>query len=376
MSPNKASFLTATNRAGRFVVVPHNWKTIFPHILAELKVYDTKHIIKLDSPNPPLLWIERQAGGYGDIIHALSAIEDKITEFRTMYPKSRVMLGVPTRHEFLVRQLDVDELILTDNIDLTEHKNITEEMFFQAREHVQLLCPCDDHEVETKYDVKKSRVEIFYETCGVKSPVRSPKLKLFNRNKNPFPTDKKVIGVGLRSIDKYKDWSLDRWYKVCKGLQKMGYFVVTFDKEDRFDGVPALTATTMEDVTNHLSWCDLVISPDTAPLFIASAMGVHTIGLFGKTSGYYLLMKNYLNAWSIQINRPDKCKRPCYGSEERGFYCEYAGFKEPSTACMHDIQPSHVLGMVDFLESRTDFGSARFDRNKNFYSQIGKKELC
>lgn len=361
MPPNTS--LAATNRAGRFVVVPHNWKTIFPHILKDMKVYDEKFIVNPESPEPPLLWIERQAGGYGDIIHALSAMEDKIREFKKEFPNGRVQVGVPARHAFLVRQLDA-EIIETDK----ENKNWTEDKFYEARFHVQLLCPCDDHEVETKFSVTKSRVEIFYETCKVQGEVRSPKLKLQNRIPNPFPTDKKVVGIALRSIDKYKDWSMERWLQVAKELQALGYYVVTFDKDQRFEGVPALIGTTMEEVTQYLSWCDLVLAPDTGPLFIASALGVHTIGLFGKTSGYFLLMRNYKNAWAIQIQRPDKCIRPCYGSEEKNFYCEFAGFKSPHTACMDDISVEHVVGMVEFLSKKHDFGSKRFDRVSDFYN--------
>ncbi len=361
--PNPTTFLAATNKAGRFVVVPHNWRTIFPHLLKNMKVYDTKHVVNPDSPNPPQLWIERQAGGFGDIIHALSAMEDKIKEFRKEFPDGKVQVGVPARHAFLVRQLDA-EIVCTDR----EDRNWTEEKFYESRIHIQLLCPCDDHEVSTKYAVTKSRVEIFYETCEVKGPVRQPKLKLQNRIPNPFPTDKKVIGICLRSIDRYKDWSLERWFEVAKELQNQGYYVVTFDKTKKFEGIPALIGTTMEEVTQYLSWCDLVLAPDTGPLFIASALGVHTIGLFGKTSGYFLLMRNYKNSWAIQIQRPDKCMRPCYGSEDRNFYCEFAGFKSPNTACMDDITVDHVVGMVGFLKKKIDFGSTRFDRVNDFYS--------
>lgn len=363
-----ATYLAATNKNGRFVVVPHNWKTIFPHILKEMKVYDKKLVVNPESPNPPMLWIERQAGGFGDIIHALSAMQDKIREFKKQYPDGFAQVGVPARHAFLVQQLDA-EIVCTDK----EDRNWTEEKFYEAREHVQLLCPCDDHEVEVKYDVTKSRVEIFYETCEVKGQVRQPKLKLPNRIPNPFPTDKKVVGIVIKSIDRYKDWAIERWYEVAKELQKQGYYVVTFDKEDRFSDIPALVGTSMEEVTQYLSWCDLVLSPDTGPLFIASALGVHTIGLFGKTSGYFLLMRNYKNAWAIQIKRPDKCLRPCYGSEHRNFYCEFAGFRSPTTACMDDITVDHVLGMVGFLSKKVEFGRARFDRVQNFYDLEGKK---
>lgn len=365
---NPQTFLAATNKSGRFVVIPHNWKAIFPHLLKDMKIYDKKLVINPESPNPPMMWIERQAGGYGDIIHALSAMEDKIAEFHEEFPDGIVQVGVPARHAFLVQQLKA-EIVHTDK----ESRNWTEEKFYDSRIHIQLLCPCDDHEIETKYAVTKSRVEIFYETCGVKGAVRQPKLKLKSRAPNPFPKDKKVIGICLRSIDRYKDWSMDRWFEVAKELQNQGYYVVTFDKSEKFEGIPALIGTTMEEVTQYLSWCDLVLAPDTGPLFIASALGVHTIGLFGKTSGYFLLMRNYKNAWAIQIQRPDKCIRPCYGSEDRNFYCEFAGFRGPSTACMDDITVDHVVGMVWFLKKKVDFGSTRFDRVPDFYSYEGKK---
>lgn len=334
-------------------MVPPGWETMFPNLKRDLRVLTSGFHHNPNSPSPPRLWIERVAGGFGDIIHMLSAVEDRIAEFKEECPDGEVTLCVPRRHGWMMNQFLTDGATI-DYFEDVDTKHFDLYAFIPSRYFINLLCPCDDHEVETNYQVTKSRVEIFYEACQCKAKPRPPALKLSSPfMESPFPKGQKVAGVILRSIDPYKDWGMRKTRELCLELQRKGYFVVTFDKILSFDRIPAIADTTMEEVSKYLQWCDIVVGPDTGPLFVASALGVHTFGIFGKTNGYYLLEKSYKHGYAIQITRPRRCLQPCYGNREfRGFYCDQTVFPDAKTACMEDVRVGHVLEMIEFITKR------------------------
>lgn len=337
-------------------MVPPGWENAFPNLKRDIRVLASGFHHNPVSPNPPRLWIERVAGGFGDVIHMLSAIEDKITEFKVDYPDGIITICVPRRHGWMMNQLRWMDVTVEYFEDIN-NKHFDVYAFSPSRYFINLLCPCDDHEVETNFQVSKSRVELFYEACRCRTKPRPPALKLSNKIKRPFPKDVRVAGVIIRSIDPYKDWGLKKTKELCVELQKLGYFVVTFDKTITFDGIPAIADMSMEDVTNYIAWCDIIIGPDTGPLFVASSLGIHTFGIFGKTSGYYLLEKSYKHGYAIQVVRPRRCLQPCYGNREhRGFYCDQTTFPDAKTACMEDVTVGQVLEMVKYISNKENIG--------------------
>lgn len=358
------------NEHGQRVPVPWNWHDILPDWFDGKQIIPTAHVHNFKSPDPPQLWIERIGGGYGDVIHLLSAIEDKIFEFKEQYgPQSRIILSFPSVHHFMLEQLKQYGVEVVSSENLDEHFgktfNFLTHAIVNSREHINLLCPCDDHEVGTKFKPFKSRVEIFHEACEVNRPVRPPILRFKERGENPFPKKQKVVCICLRSIDRFKDWHFDGWLEVIKVLQKKGYFVYTSDLEFSFEGVPAIVKKSMPEVTRYLAWTDAIIGPDTGPIFLAASQGVTTIGLFGKTSGYLLLEKHYINGHAVQVIRPDLCKRPCYHSKEhRGFYCDQYGFSGAATGCMNDITVEMVVSMFEGLEKYGQIGNTRWDKEE------------
>jgi len=356
-------FTSVINPGGQRVLVPRNFESIFPHLFEGKEILPKKYIFNPGSQEPAKLWIERVGGGYGDIIHCLSAIEDKVLEFREEHGNfARIELCVPKQHGFLLSQIKNVSFVFTEDFG---NFNYLQHTIVEAREHIDLLCPADDYEHDVDYDVQKSRVELFYEACHVKRKPRPPMFKLQRTLENPFPKDKLVIGICPRSADGYKDWSLDRFEELANYLQEEGHFVFVADAKVASPGIPALPRMTMESVTQYLSWADLVIAPDTGPIFIAAAMGITVIGLFGKTSGLQLLEKFYPTGHAIQVIKPDSCQRPCYQSPERGFRCEHVHIHGARTYCMDDISTEMVIETFKHLNKSGMIGVHRFDREES-----------
>ncbi|HEY3252033.1 MAG TPA: glycosyltransferase family 9 protein, partial [Ignavibacteria bacterium] len=103
-----------------------------------------------------------------------------------------------------------------------------------------------------------------------------------------------------------------------------------------------------------ISACDIFISGDTGPLYLAEAFGVSTLSLFGPTSPYdYAPLNNSKNSVHRFIWKKPVCS-PCHTSftaiqrENRKFWKEgvficYTGTHE----CMTSITIQEVKNMID-----------------------------
>lgn len=115
----------------------------------------------------------------------------------------------------------------------------------------------------------------------------------FFRNVRPGP----VVGLALATANPHKDWVADRYVELADGLEELGYRVVLLGGPGEVEQEVARMVTErgrgttvwgLSSSVRTLIWsirgCDLVISPDTASLHIAHALGVPVIGLFGHTN--------------------------------------------------------------------------------------------
>ncbi len=162
--------------------------------------------------------------------------------------------------------------------------------------------------------------------------------------------DKKgmVIGfnMGVSPTRQGRRWPQDYWRELAlMFLDKYDcQIILTGSEADREFSDPLLrlssrirsfcAKTSIAENTALLSLCDLVISGDTGPLHIATAVGVPAIGLFGaapvsRTGPYG---ENCVAVFSDRACVPCN-RRKCKYMQESGIY----------TPCMLDVEPAQVL---------------------------------
>ena len=170
------------------------------------------------------------------------------------------------------------------------------------------------------------------------------------KNKMSAILDKKGIAIafnmGVSPTRQGRRWSQEYWRELAeKFLDKYGCeIILTGSEADREFSEKLLEVSpkiksfcgkiSIEENTALLSLCDLVISGDTGPLHIATAVGVPAVGLYG--------------AAPVSRTGPysEHCKavfsnRACVPCNKRK--CRYMAKNEIYTPCMLDITPSHVF---------------------------------
>ncbi len=107
-----------------------------------------------------------------------------------------------------------------------------------------------------------------------------------------------IVGLALGTAHAAKDWPTDRYVSLTFALEaEFGFAVVLLGgpgEAERMteravlDDERVAARSALSSSVRQLIWsirgCDLVISPDTAALHIAHAMGTPVIGLFGHTN--------------------------------------------------------------------------------------------
>lgn len=111
-----------------------------------------------------------------------------------------------------------------------------------------------------------------------------------------WDTNEKLIGIcpgaayGLA-----KCWPLDRYKKLAKEFAEQGHFVLVFGDSSLYLAAKEICKSLPEQVINlagvtslrqlmsGLSICSLVVTNDSGPMHIASAMNVSLIAIFGST---------------------------------------------------------------------------------------------
>ncbi|OGH99960.1 MAG: hypothetical protein A2Y25_02445 [Candidatus Melainabacteria bacterium GWF2_37_15] len=170
------------------------------------------------------------------------------------------------------------------------------------------------------------------------------------KNKAAGMLDKKgmviAFNMGVSFTRQGRRWPQEYWRELAKKLLEKYEceIILTGSQDDKefsealLDISPKVRSfcgkVSIEENTALLSLCDLVISGDTGPLHIATAVGVPAIGLYGaapvsRTGPYGL---NYTALYS------DKECVPCNRRK-----CKYLKQNEIYTPCLMDIMPEQVL---------------------------------
>lgn len=216
------------------------------------------------------------------------------------------------------------------------------------------------HNLTYKKNFKRHAVENFWETAKplFKNIELNKKLKLFlpketiKRISGFINKDKKIIGFnpGASASRQGRKWSVKYWQELAELLidKYKCEIIIAGSKEDADTAKklvnisPAIKSFCGEfniaESAALLSRCDLVISSDTGPLHIATALGVPVIGLYGAAP--ILRTGPYGNS-NYAISSDRKCV-PCNRRK-----CKYIKKDETNSPCMEDITPEKILKIIE-----------------------------
>ena len=169
---------------------------------------------------------------------------------------------------------------------------------------------------------------------------------------NWIKSSQSLIGINVRASLRWasKNWPPKRIAELCDRLAKELNMrvILTGTKEDALfiEKIKGLTAskpvvasgkTTVMELANLIKRCKVYITPDSAPMHIASALGTPFVALFGPTDPVRHVAPS---TGRVIIRKELKCS-PCYSPN-----CS-KGFK-----CMRDIEVEEVFSAVkDILKS-------------------------
>jgi lipopolysaccharide heptosyltransferase II len=158
----------------------------------------------------------------------------------------------------------------------------------------------------------------------------------------------KIVGINISASAKWltKNWPIPRMARLCEELEKKDMrVVITGTERDSAQAellvntakhvkiINACGKTTLNQLACLIKKCAVYISPDSASLHIAAAVGVPFVALFGPTDPrrHLVQAKN-----CILIDKGLPCS-PCYKTK-----CK-------SRECMETITPEEVLVAIDKL---------------------------
>ena len=147
-----------------------------------------------------------------------------------------------------------------------------------------------------------------------------------------------------------RTYPIDKWIELCKKIQEKynGTIILNGAKEDKeilkpLEQIPNsinyIGELSLEDSCSVIAQADLMISGDSGPLHIATALGVQSIGLYGSMPSY----RTGCYSRGINIISKEKCV-PC---DRR--HCKFVkNSKEIYTPCMKSISIEEILEHINF----------------------------
>lgn len=211
-----------------------------------------------------------------------------------------------------------------------------------------------------KKTFKLHAVENFWKTAKpiFKDIILPDEIKIYlpegakEKAKSLIQTDKKVIGfnIGANSARQGRKYPLEHWKVLAKELidKHNCKILLTGSKEDENEAEKLLDISpeivsfcgklSLPESAALLQRCNLVISGDTGPLHIATALGVQVIGLYGsmpilRTGPYG---KNHFAL---------KSDMDCIPCNRRK--CKFLNKGEQYTPCLLKLTPDNILNVID-----------------------------
>ncbi|MBL7131586.1 MAG: glycosyltransferase [Candidatus Omnitrophica bacterium] len=155
----------------------------------------------------------------------------------------------------------------------------------------------------------------------------------------------KLIGLAIGASPEWptKDWPIDNFTKLSQMLIQEGLKVILLgtqyskQKVDRFPDdnrvISFVGDTNLNQLVSLVKRLDVLITPDSAPMHIASAVGTKIIALFGPTEPKrHIPPGGEIDALVRQINCQPCYKRKCINKEK--------------LACLEKISPEEVFNLI------------------------------
>jgi len=279
--------------------------------------------------------VVRFYGGLGDLVD----MQPCLVKLAAKY--SELFLFVPERYHFLFSS--VENIVCFDHncknefgSNLKTFKSIYPDIYSECGTIYDAFCPAARYEMQTSHRPKLSRAEVFAKFFDVDFQPTSIDFSSLSSIELPSP----VVGFNLFSMNRSKDWELQKVREVCSRLYDRGVNVITLDRDVGISEACSYVDMNLSELCGIISKLDCMVTTDTGPLHVACAAGVKTVALFGPTNGN-LIKKHYDNVELIQVNRDDKCFRPCYFNTFNGYRCQNC-----IGDCMEDISVDSVFNAV------------------------------
>lgn len=211
------------------------------------------------------------------------------------------------------------------------------------------------HNLTYKKTFKLHAVENFWKTAKplFKDIKPEKELKLYIpdeiKEKTGSFTNTVVFNMGVSTVRQGRRWPLEYWEKLAKDIiEKYNCNIILTGAQEDAEFSESILHISPEiksfcgklsilENSAMVSKCRLLVSGDTGPLHIATALGVPVIGLYGaapvsRTGPYG---KNCFTLYSEM-----KCV-PCNRRK-----CKYLKDNELYTPCMNDLTPDRVLDII------------------------------
>ncbi len=300
------------------------------------------NILSPQTDNLKNILITRAMGGIGDLLMMTSGIH----ALKKKYPNKEIHLAVQKRYFQLFEGNDDVKLVdiegeFFSHLEYKRWYNLTD-------------CPASRVESRTAPKVRKSRIDIFARSLGIRG------IKYFTMHRKPryFITEdekifannfwnvndlrsKKVIGVQIHSDETYRDYPLME--KLVERISKE-YTVLLFDGTPingyNFENVIKVESFSLRKAFAIASRCDLIIAPDSAFVHFAAAFDIPTIALFGPIDGK-VRTKHYPNCTFIDSREQFGCL-PCWRNES--IPCKLTGMR--ISVCMEHISIDNIINTL------------------------------
>ncbi len=264
-------------------------KTEFPHLKIGLVIQDRNVSVFKNNPYVDDLFLYKKR----EINHAPWKIFNFLSQIRSKHYEMAVTLETERVHltNDLIALLSkapirirYDGLYLGDSV---------------SNAFYNLLIPFDQsliHEVDKNYSVLKSlglklKDRSLQFTCSLLELEKAENTIKRIREKEGTPPNSKRVLIHPGSYKLENRWPLKNYIEVGNTLRKKGILVLFSlgpseqEWKEEIDpyGFSILTNLNLGETGAVMKSCDLVLSNDTGMMHLASACGIKTIALFGKT---------------------------------------------------------------------------------------------
>ncbi len=288
--------------------------------------------------------VTRAMGGIGDLLMMTPGLH----ALRLLRPERPLHLAVPRRFfPLFLGNADVDLLDIHAELKPRSYQcwlNLTD-------------CPAARTESLTAPRVRRNRIEIFARALGV----RGGALRRMDARPRYFLTEEEraeqkrffadhgllgrsVIGVQLRSHESYRDYA--NMPSLVEALCR-NHAVLLFDNRAitgyDFPSALKVEGLTFRDAAALASGCRALVSPDSAFIHLAGALGLPCVGLFGPTDGE-VRTSDYPSCRTVDARDSLPCI-PCWRNEV--IPCALTGMR--ASACMEQDATQRVVSALEEL---------------------------